>query len=354
MSNRQYLFPGISSSLHKLTQKQQNHHYLECNKSKVLKAVETKGPENVEKQLNHHYLDCNTSKVLKVVEKKGLENVEKQQNHHYLDYNKSKVLKALEMKGTENVYFFTSVSNETFRVPTDDRYLAKWGGFSQFMNSKTSKVRYLRKMSHVVARGTNGNCTKTLDVLAWLMGQVNTKQGTLMIAYGQLIHIYREKDFFTSRGNYLDDDFDMWASLETVVHLGRLEAEIFLRFGWTVRVFVNSDDYVVFLQIMASCGHVPVQAAAKVKSNQPAIEIYPLPPIHTGKHLRTVKDLWQGSRFPESMLYPPQHIRFNSTGTSLPLHLQVPHKAIHVLSCLYGNWRAFSQKHAALGVGCKQ
>jgi hypothetical protein len=203
-------------------------------------------------------------------------------------------------------------------------------------------------MGDVLARGKLGKCTSPLDVLAWLMDEVNEKNGTLMIAYGELIHIHREKDFVDkTNGKYIDDDIDMWAPLETIVHVGELEPKLFSWFGWTIRAFINSEKYVVLLQIMASCGHIPDLRGDKVNLSLPAIEIYPLTVIPKNGS-RIAKDLWQNCQFSESMIYPPEHIHFNSTGTSHMLHLHLPHKALDVMTCLYGNWTIPSRAHAGV------
>ena len=58
------------------------------------------------------------------------------------------------------------------------------------------------------------NCTGTLDVLNWLSTNENVNsrrndKGSLMVAYGGLIHVLWEKDFVDKdTGNYLDDDND--------------------------------------------------------------------------------------------------------------------------------------------------
>lgn len=275
-----------------------------------------------------------------------------------------------------NSLSFTSTVNETFRIPTDINYLAKWGCADQYFREteeaeiatygkfayffrKRAKVltdgkfvRYLREVADIAARGKLGKCTPALDVVGWLMDKINAKNGTLMIQAGGLIHIHREKEFISKKtGKYIDDDIDLWASLETVVHIGQLEPELFSRFGWTIRAWINSDDYLVFMNIIASCEHTPKAIPNFIKSSQPGIEIYPLAVIAING-TPIVKDLWQGTQLPESMVFPPQHIRFNSTGASEPLHLQLPHKALDVLACMYGNWTVPSKEHAEVAILC--
>jgi len=248
--------------------------------------------------------------------------------------------------------YFTSALNKTFWVPTDMQYLLKWHGMHQFQPNG-GKVIYMRKEKDVVTRGKSENCAPTLDVLAWLMDQVNTKKGALMIAYGDLIHIHREKEFVNeTTGKYIDDDIDLWASLETVIHVGQLEPELFSKFGWTVRLFVSVDEYVVLLQIVAACGHEVLHNADKAISSHPAIEIYPLPVVMVNGTLMA-QDMWQDNRFLGSMVYPPEHITFNSIGTSHPLQLQLPREALKVMTCLYGNWTIPSKDHAPVSRNCQ-
>ena len=124
----------------------------------------------------------------------------------------------------DNHVTFVSATNEKFRISTDMHHNVK------LRPMQAKKVRYLRNTRDIITRGKAGNCTvSTLDVLAWIMNEVNnvkndSKSSTLMIAYGGLIHIHREKEFVSkTTGQYIDDDVDLWASLETLVRVGRLE-----------------------------------------------------------------------------------------------------------------------------------
>jgi UDP-sugar transporter A1/2/3 len=243
-----------------------------------------------------------------------------------------------------NKLFFTAVTHETFRVPTDMQYVSEQTGYTD-KGFKGGKVKCMRTYRDIKRRGKAENCAPTLDVLAWLMEQVNAKEGALIIAYGELIHIHREKDFVNATtGKYIDDDIDLWASLETVVHVGQLEPVLFRKFGWTVRLYVNAQGFVVYLQLMATCGLSAPRRYGKVKSSEPAIEIYPLPVVQV-KSTLMAQDMWQNNRFPASMIYPPQHVSFNSSGTVHPLPLQLPREALNVMTCLYGNWTIPSQDH---------
>jgi len=253
---------------------------------------------------------------------------------------------------------FKSKANEIFYIPTDNDYLTKFAGHYTFARSRKwqRKVSYFRSKKDIVARGKARNCTSTLDVLAWLMDMVNAKHGLLMLAYGQLIHIHREKEFVDKKGGYLDDDIDTWASLETVLLIANLEKDLFTLFGWTVRAFVhivNGQNYVVCLQVVATCGHNPIVAKLKASAAQPVIDIYPFPLIQANNgEDRVFKDLWSNNIFAESMIYPPKCINFVSNGTSYPLHLQLPRNASGIIECLYGNWHIPSKRQGMLNFTC--
>jgi len=252
---------------------------------------------------------------------------------------------------------FVSATNETFRISTDMHHNVK------LRPMQAKKVRYLRNTTDIITRGKAGNCTvSTLDVLAWIMNEVNnskndSKSSTLMIAYGGLIHIHREKEFVNkTTGQYIDDDVDLWASLETLVRVGRLEPELFEQHGWTMRAFIDPGNYVIFYQLMAACGHEPSLLASKLVGKIPAIEIYGVTKVQKSiKSLETspfVKDLWQGNYFSESMFYPPQYIDFVTAGALQTLHLQLPNKVLDIMACVYGNWTTPSGKHAAFRLVC--
>jgi len=248
---------------------------------------------------------------------------------------------------------FTS-NNKTYYLLTNNTLLQKWNGAFSFMRNPGRRVTYLRNTHELVLRGKKGNCTSTLDVFAWLMDELNKRHLILMIAYGELIHVHREKDFVDSTtGRYIDDDIDTWASFETVAFIGALEEELFNNFGWSMRAFVTGTDDVMFIQMMATCGHVPIAAANKCISSQPAIEVYPLPIVDMGDGTRIIKDLWQASQFAETLIYPPKCITFQSSARKDPIHLQVPRESIKLLNCLYGNWKVKSSRHASMAHVCK-
>jgi len=248
---------------------------------------------------------------------------------------------------------FTCAINHTLKVPTDNGFLKEWVGMNSFRGytidgRKMRGVLYLRNTTEIAARGKFGECTPLVDVIDWLTHQVNTQNGTLMVAYGELIHLHREKDFADKDGNWFDDDFDLWASGETTLHIGRLEPELFSRFGWSMRAYVFGKEYenIVFMQLFASCGHRPVTRQGKIKSSQPGIDLYPLVVVDYDK-VRVAKDLWQMTTFHESWAFPSQRITFNSSkSTNKALQLQLPAKSFDILECCYGNWTVPSGKHA--------
>lgn len=251
----------------------------------------------------------------------------------------------------KNFSFWNSATNKTFMLPTDTKYITnelKPGNVNW-----RKGARYLRNTVDILEHGKKGNCGSSLDVVAWLMDKVNERDGVLMLAYGELIHLHREKDFVLEDGKYIDDDFDFWAPVQTMKILSELEPEMFDRFGFTLRFFVNDRGYIVFAQILASCGLLNLKVG-KVKSSQPGIEIYPL--VFKDEEGSTLIDLWQGNEFSSDLMYPPKHIQFVSTGlangTSIMLSLHLPNAELDIMTCLYGNWTTPSDKHADQQVKC--
>jgi hypothetical protein len=243
-----------------------------------------------------------------------------------------------------------SVNTKFTLPPNDPAYIDSWKGVPKV--GKT-QVKYMREFDHIKERGDRGNCTNAIQVLGYIMDEVNEHDETMMIAYGGLIHLLREKDFVNKHtGKYIDDDIDTFASIDTVRFLGNLEPELFAKFGWTTRVFLDDMGYVVFMQILASCRHTPTEKACKVRAAEPPIEVYPLAqsiPSKDGKPM--VKDIWQVLSYPASMMFPSQQIRFESAAApNRPLHLQIPNKSHDLLEGLYGDWMTPSSAHALRGV----
>lgn len=238
----------------------------------------------------------------------------------------------------------------TFELPTDIDWVRTLRPFG------ANRVDYmLRDTNNITKRGKQGGCSGSLDVLAWLMSEVNAvKNSCLMIAYGELIHLYREGDFVdNTTGRYFDDDIDTFVSLETLAHIAPLEPELFRRFGWTIRFFITSDQFAVFAQLVSSCGHIINRRPGKARSSHPTIELYPIVtiPNDEGKE-NIVKDLWAGSLFPESMIFPTKDKNLISKGSSHSLQLQVPNQPLRLLECVYGNWKVPSGAHARGRLNC--
>lgn len=255
---------------------------------------------------------------------------------------------------TQEELTFTSALNETFRQPNNNTYLLEWGGLHQFFHSLKTHVSYLRSDEKILERGALGYCGTSLEVLSWLSKTVNEHNTLLMIAYGELIHLNREKDLVdNTTKKYFDDDIDTFGSPSTIFLIARLEEELFLLFGWTARMFVNGDGYVIFMQMMATCQHQPQRKATKVKADKPAIEIYPLSLVVNSAGDYMYKDLWQNIQFEDIVMYPPACLNLDSAGTAYPLRLQVPRESNAVLTCLYGNWRVPSSKHVLTNLICR-
>ena len=248
---------------------------------------------------------------------------------------------------------FVSAANDTFKLSTE---VAR--KFQNYRNFTGGSVSYLRKHTDITKRGRQGGCTRLMPMLNWLMGEVNENSRIMMLAYGALIHLNREGDFIKNNktGTYWDDDIDTWASLETVAFVASLEPEFFRRHGWTMCVFVTSENqggYVVFAQIMSSCGHTVIKKAQKCKSSEPAIEMYPTVAINEGVGNQTfLRDLWNGNIFSESMLLPTQKWALKTVGLDDPLQLQIPNNSSGVLTCIYGNWLVPSPSHARINPVC--
>lgn len=183
----------------------------------------------------------------------------------------------------------------------------------------------------------------------------------MTVAHGGLIRVHREKEFVNkTTGEYIDDDIDLRATPETIVHAGQIEEQLFHEFGWSMRVFVNGNDdaekFVVFAQIFSLCGHKIITRPGKIKTGlEPAIELYPIVIVRGNGESgpRVVKGLWQSDYFaPESLILPSKQVDFESIGSKKTMQLQLPNKEFHILECLYGNWTVPSNKHAGYLTRC--
>merc|ERR1719491_721409 len=93
-------------------------------------------------------------------------------------------------------------------------------------------VTYFREHKEIISRGNEGSCSPTLDVLLGLMNEININEELAMIAYGDLIHMHREKNFLNkTKGNYIDDNIEMWISIKAAKLIAELEKELFSLFG---------------------------------------------------------------------------------------------------------------------------
>jgi len=195
------------------------------------------------------------------------------------------------------------------------------------------------------------DCRPSLEVLSWLMNQVICDNGTMMMAYGELIHMFREKALARDDGTYFDDDFDTWATPATAQKILRLEPILLREFGWSMRVFYNCHGVALFVQILPVCGHTYVLKASKAVAAFPAIELYILQESE-GEQGAVLRDNWQGTKFPPSWIQPGQLVSFETPGYNGILELQVPADTHSVLKCLYGDWTVYSKQHAPKGHEC--
>jgi len=253
------------------------------------------------------------------------------------------------------------VSNKkTFEIPTDVDWIMKYAGCR---TGRPHDVAYMRGTDEIRTRGRKGKCAGALDVFGWLMERVNENNGVLILAYGGLIHAHREKDFVNKAGKFIDDDIDTLTSLDTFSYIASLEKELFNDFGWSVRIHHINGKFATLAQIFASCGHTITLKQSKAKSSLPTIEVYPIVTIKSSeptievfpkskvdnperKEHSIVRDIWQGSLFRESMIFPLSNMTLMSAGARKPLNLQIPGQYSEVLDCLYGNWRSPSAQRA--------
>ena len=90
---------------------------------------------------------------------------------------------------------------------------------------------------------------------------------------------------------------------------------------------------------------------AKVRSDQPGIDLYPL----LVKDDATVLDIWQGNEYQSRLMYPPKHVQFVSSSQNngkVTLNLQLPPEELDIMTCLYGDWTVPSDAHASEVLSC--
>ncbi len=81
---------------------------------------------------------------------------------------------------------------------------------------------------------------ETFDVLAWLMDEINAQSGTLMVTYGGLIRLFREKHLVNPEtGEFYGDDIDTWATPDTAEWIVSMEPAMYEKFGWSLRFLTN-------------------------------------------------------------------------------------------------------------------
>jgi len=371
------------------------------------------------------------------------------------------------------------VPQQSYELPTNLEWVHNYKGCAA---PKVDGPKYLRDISQIENRrdsenygNTKKKCGGAMEVFEWITSQVFQGKGedevgtttfvkhdgenetqdedhVMMIAYGDLIHLHREKDFVNATtGEFYDDDIDLWVSLPTLATITQLERQLFHQFGWTMRLIVTKKEvikpwgypylrssyiaeggdkeYVAFAQLFAVCGHViDDKFSEKIVSDEPTIDLYPIVTIpvlekEEGKegdddgdnqhddwgrfggivarllqqfffqtttapkvaiadegttpttkpttntaaaHSTTtaattsttkyiVKDLWQGNSFSESLLFPRKRFDFVTAGLdhNTPIPLQLPHRELQIMECLYGDWTVPSSNHSGMAVACR-
>ncbi|KAL7546949.1 hypothetical protein ACHAWF_010273 [Thalassiosira exigua] len=240
---------------------------------------------------------------------------------------------------------FLSSENETFHLPKREA----WG---EFRCANGCSATYVRRTQTIEARGRRGGCAPVLEVFEWLSREVDRNAGRLMLAYGSLIHLHREGDLVNkTTGKLLDDDIDLWVSLDTLVLIASsLEPDLFRKFGWSMRFMISDSTFGTHVglgQLISCCGHTVAEGPNKYKTlgKEPAMETYPIVSMKEGGR-DVVKDLWTGILFPKSMVLPGKGTVLNSAGFPRPLPMRIPNGCHDLLRCLYGSWEVPSNVHA--------
>ena len=87
---------------------------------------------------------------------------------------------------------------------------------------KGCRLEYMRSEEEWLAKQQyTTTCPSSVDVYSWLMEKVNCfgEKHALMVAYGELIHLLRDRALLHPDGSYIDDDFDTWVSVATVSYV---------------------------------------------------------------------------------------------------------------------------------------
>ncbi len=307
-----------------------------------------------------------------------------------------------------------------FELPTDLEWIKSYRGIAGPNNNHPQYLRPISDITQRRdSDGNNNPCTGAMEVFRHISKKVHSMDhdaGILIIAGGDLIHLHREGDFVNSTTQqFYDDDIDAWTSLETLAKVAEMEPYLFETYGWTVRLIVTrreevrpfgypllrasywtGREYAVLAQAFAVCGHdVETERSMKVTSTEPTIDLYPVVTIleeeeeeegdtpdgavarlrrflsrtttttkspkreveqKSRRTRRTVKDLWQGNQYEESLLFPPRRSTFVTAGLAdsreNPLPLMLPAKPMEVLECVWGNWTVPSSAHAGSSLVC--
>jgi len=220
---------------------------------------------------------------------------------------------------------------------------------------------YCRKQGEVVKAV---NCSHSLQVLEWISSEAIKLNVDVMMAYGGLIHLFREGGLVRENGRLFDDDIDLWLTEEALQALLDLEPSMFATFGWSIRCVVGKQSgkitvkEIVFAQVFPACRHRVTSKVGKLGRGTPGttgIELYPLAPWKNNTYV----DKWLGTIMSSALVLPAQALsgtlfgKSSSRNTAVPsVTLQVPRNATKVLTCLYGNWSVYSKEHASQHKKC--
>merc|ERR1712151_741875 len=112
-----------------------------------------------------------------------------------MGHHDHKIIKFTSRNRNRQILNFTSNNRKIHFIPIDYDYLLKWGAVNEFRASESGYASYFRGIRAIVKRGKDGKCSSALDVLSWFMNKVEENKSIAMITYGNLIHLYREKNF---------------------------------------------------------------------------------------------------------------------------------------------------------------
>lgn len=191
-------------------------------------------------------------------------------------------------------------------------------------------------------------CASSLEVLAWLTDRMQEQDEKMIIAYGELIHTLREKEFVNPDGSYMDDDIDTWVTPTSYQLIKDLEPDLWRHFGWSLRVYLGFENTVKFGQLVPHCGHEYNPREFKTTQDYPPIDMYLLQEIESYDDAAgpVVRDNWQGPVYYRDWFFPTQSLQMVTRGLDRPIHLELPANPEKILECLYGDWTKPSKDHA--------